>query len=220
MDLEFGDLKRKVIRILADDIVEPDYGETVGGTVYSADTLKDAICAALDAITVRIWKSQTEDIDGGESEYDAPDDAIGIEGIYDKTVGSFLPMMGLRANKNTLVGVETNAWIDYPEGTIAFVNILGTDGAKIYYSASWTKPVDDDDALEPPESTVTALVLFAASYCLLNKATGSANIRQFDTKVDSGQPTDNPLKDMSDFFLRRFELELQRIPTRQKGITQ
>lgn len=220
MDLVFGDLKKKVIRILYDEIVEPDYGEAVGGSIFDADLLGDAICAALDAITVRVWRSETESIDGGASEYDAPDDAIGIEGVYDKTVGLFLPQMGLQANRNTITGIESNAWIDYPEGTIAFVNELGDNGATIYYSASWAKPVDDDEELEPPASTVTALVLFAASYCLLQQASGSANIRQYNTKIDAGLPTDIPAKDMSDFFLRRFELELQRIPTRQKGITQ
>jgi hypothetical protein len=220
MDASLEDIKRKVILVLADEAQEVDYGESLGGGTYPAELLKDAVCAALDAITVRIWKSATEEIEGEVTEYETPEDLLSVEGILDVTSGTFLPQVNLMANKHRLIGIETNAWMDYPEGTITFVDEIGASGAILYYSAYWSKPEDDDDSLEPPEGTITAIVMYAASYCLLNQASGSANIRQFATKIDAGAPTDIPAKDMADFFLRRFEIELQRLPARQKGILQ
>ena len=220
MEATLAEIKEKVIRVLADEVMTGEYGEPLSGAIFSADLLLDAICAALNAITVRVWKSEIVTIDGGVTEYEMPGDLLGIEGVYDLATGLFLPQMCLKANMNTIIGIERNAWTNYPEGMLTFVNELDGDGATLYYSATWTKPEEDNNLLDPPESTTTAIILYAASYCLLNQASGSANIRQYATKIDAGQPTDIPAKDMSDFFLRRFNLELQGLPTRQKGIVQ
>lgn len=220
----FFQLKEKVIRLLADEIAEEswnDYSGVTQGTGFEAPLLKDAIHAALDAITIRFWKSATFDVDGLAEEVsgeDMPDDLLSVEGVYDKTSGYFLPKLSFIANKTSLIGIESNAWTNYPENTITFVNALGDDGALIYYAATWDKPEGEDDLITTPECAITALALYAASYCLLNQAAGSANLAQYRTKVDSGAPTDIPAKDMSDFFLRRFELELQRLPSLERGV--
>jgi hypothetical protein len=97
--------------------------------------------------------------------------------------------------------------------------VLGDDGATVYYSAYWAKPEDDEEALETPDIATAALTMFAASYCLLNSASQASSIRQFGTKVDSGKPTDNPLEQSSTYFMKRFEIELQRIPPSLKGMS-
>jgi hypothetical protein len=125
--------------------------------------------------------------------------------------------MNLQANEQSLIGVAGNAWSLFPHGKISFINDLGESGAKVYYSSVWNKPEAPDEVIESPESSTIAICLYAASYCLLNKSAGSADIRQYNTKVDSGAPTDIPQKTMSDFFYRRYELELQRLPSMEKG---
>jgi hypothetical protein len=109
------------------------------------------------------------------------------------------------------------SWVEYPEGHIAFMQPLSTSGAKLYYSGMWAKPALDADSIEAPAITHVGIVLFAASYCLLSKASASANIRQYNTKVDSGIPIHNPEAEMSTYFLRRFEAEMNRHPSRAKG---
>jgi hypothetical protein len=109
------------------------------------------------------------------------------------------------------------SWVEYPEGHITFMQPLSTSGAKLYYSGMWAKPALDADSIEAPAITHVGIVLFAASYCLLSKASASANIRQYNTKVDSGIPIHNPEAEMSTYFLRRFEAEMNRHPSRAKG---
>lgn len=220
MDITFDVAKAKVIHLLADDVVagSDEYGGgPLYGQSYSAELLKDSIHAALDAITIRMWKPLTFDIGGGLNYKVLPDGFLSVEGVYDLTDAIYLPQMSLIANQESLLGIEANAWSLYPHGRISFINDLGEDGATVYYSSTWSKPEAPDDVLEPPESSITAICLYAASYCLLNKAAGSADIRQYNTRVDSGNPNDIPQKTMSDFFYRRFELELQRLPTMEKG---
>jgi len=219
MDTIFSDAKLKVLRLLNDEEdVTGDYGSALSGATYSAALLKDAIHAALNAITKRIGKPSVLALDADYVPGDLPDDLITIEGVYDNLVGMFLPKIFMTADKaNMISSVSSNAWTDFPNGFITFVNDLPDEGATIYYTAGWDKPVDDDDFLEPPAYALYAIVLYAASYCLLQEASGSANVRQFQTKVDSGNPTDIPAKDMSDFFLKRYEIELQNLPAQERG---
>ena len=79
------------------------------------------------------------------------------------------------------------------------------------------EPEEDDDAIEAPSIAAICIVLYAASYVLLGDTNSSASIRQFNTKVDSGLHGDIPAKVVSDFLLKRFENELQRIPMMEKG---
>jgi hypothetical protein len=220
MDTTFGELKRKVLRLLADEAQEVGSGEgPLGGATYGADLLQDAVHAALDAITSKVWKLSVVDIEGAVSEAALPSDVINVDAVYDYELGLFIPRMQTQIG-TPLVNTTGNAWLLYPANEITFVNTLGSDGATIYYGSSWGKPVQDDDVLEPPSTALVCLILFAASYCLVPDAVSSASIRQFNTKVDSGQPTDIPARVISDFLLGRFERELQRLPMMERGRTQ
>jgi len=219
MDTTLYKAKSMVMRLLSDDEdTESDYGAPLSGGTYNADLLVDAIHAALNAITKRIGKPSIFTVEADYTPGDIPEDLISIEGVYDNLKGLFLPKIAMHADRGVMISSETdNAWTDYPSGSITFVNDLPEEGATIYYSAGWDKPVDDDDFLEPPAYTLYAIVLYAASWCLLQQASGSADVRQFTTKVDAGKPTDIPAKDMSDFFLKRYEIELQNLPSQERG---
>jgi len=219
MNTTFSLAKLMVLRLLNDEEdPDSDYGAPLTGATYTAELLRDAIHAALNAITKRIGKPSVFTVEADYTPGDIPEDLISIEGVYDNLKGLFLPKISLRADKGVMISSETdNAWTDYPSGSITFVNDLPEEGATIYYSAGWDKPVDDDDFLEPPAYTLYAIILYAASWCLLQEASGSANVRQFTTKVDAGSPTDIPAKDMSDFFLKRYEVELQNLPAQERG---
>jgi hypothetical protein len=215
MAITFSEMKEKVIRVLGDIVVggssggDPTHGET-----YDALLLKDGIHAALDAITIRRWKPSFLDVDGGSDSESLPDDLIDVEAVLDITQNMFLERVSMQATRGLAQGFYL-----YPSGTITFTSVLGDDGATVYYSAYWAKPEDDEEALETPDIATAALTMFAASYCLLNSASQASSIRQFGTKVDSGKPTDNPLEQSSTYFMKRFEIELQRIPPSLKGMS-
>jgi hypothetical protein len=213
--ITFGELKEKIIRVLGDIVVPgTSGGEPTRGETFEAAILKDGVHAALDALTIRRWKPSSFDVDGGSVSEDLPDDLIDVEAVLDITENIFLERTSMQATHGL-----ANGFYLYPAGTITFTTALGDSGATVYYSAYWLKPEDDEETLESPEIATTALTMFAASYCLLNSASAAASIRQFGTKVDSGKPTDNPLEQSSTYFMKRFEIELQRIPPSQKGMS-
>lgn len=208
-------LKGKIIRMLADEILADS--SPLAGSQTDASLLLDAIHAALDAISIRIWKPSVFAIEEVGDKFELPTDLIEIEAVRMVTTGAILPRAPFRAGE-FLGAIQDNSWMTYPRGYISFLNDLDASGAIIYYSASWTKPAGDNDVIEAPDTCIAALTLFAASHCLLSRAAGSGDVRQYATKVDSGNPTDNPILDLSHAFLKRFEYCLQQIPQMQKGI--
>jgi len=216
MDITFAQLKLKVIRALSDETLD----ETpLGGATYSADLLKDGIHAALDAVSSRIWKPSVSETEGDIDEFELSADTLDVEAVYEKTLGIFLPRISMRVGMS-LSSSSGNGWLLYPNNKLTFINSVGSLGCTVYYSSWWAKPDKEADFIEAPAQTLTCLILYASSFCLLADSTSSASIDRFKTKVDSGAPTDNPAKEMSDFFLRRFEFELQRLPQMEKGRTQ
>jgi hypothetical protein len=215
MDTKFGDLKRKILLLLAD---EADEESPVGGGTYSAALLQDAVHAALNAICQRVWKSSVAVTEEDVSTFGLPSDVIDVEAVYDTKLGIFIPRIQMQVGQ-AFGHPNGNAWHLFPSGTLAFINNV-IDGATVYYSARWAKPTRDNDLLEPPDSALTCLILYSASYCVLTDIASSGSIRQFNTKVDSGVPTDIPAKVVSDFLLARFEIELKRVPMGEKVRTQ
>ena len=108
-------------------------------------------------------------------------------------------------------------FLEFPEGKITFSKAPSTDGIKLYYAAVWNKPADDTDVIDVPDVYLTAVSLYAAAYSLLNKATSAAQIRQYNTKTDSGTPEQNPSQRQADYLLKWFETEMNRHPVDIKG---
>ena len=225
--MNYGSLKSRLLRILGDTPIvlgaadeETGIFTPIHGSQYDADLLLDAICAALDAITVRIWKQVTVAYAGGVGIRTCllPSEFIAVEGVYDNHYQVFIPRIDLRADR-TLFDVWANAWFEYPTGTLQFMNDI-QNGVTLYYASHFTDPsiIDtadyngyddvtgitiDDFVMDFPDIAINAVVMYSASYCLNQKAVRSAGIRQFNTKVDSGQPGDNTEQKMADHFLRR-----------------
>lgn len=211
-----ADLKYEIIRHLGDEIAE-DVDPIEGSGVTTAELL-GGIQAALRAVTVRLWKPATLDIavdEAGIGSVSVPADLISVEAIYDETNNIFLPRL-IFTPGNPLIQDEQNAWIDYPSGSITFLSKI-TSGGTVYYSAHWAVPALDTDTIEAPLIAMSYLTLYATSYILLGKASAQAEIRQYATKVDSGNPIMLPAKELSNYFLQRAEIELKSLPNMVKG---
>lgn len=254
--MDVATMKAKVVRLLGASISLDENGVPVSpikSEVYSSALLIDGINAALDAITVKIWKPSLTVILGplgtpeesspgltqigsvgmvlpngplGSIQADLPSDLIDVESVWSKRFGTFIPKTILRVGKY-MENVWGNAWFLYPLGKITFLADLNSEEKMtVFYSAYWTHVSESDEEadlsgntiqLEPPGIALEALSLFAASYCLLSQANQTAMIRQYDTKVDSGTPIQNPIKEMSQYLLSRYQYELDKLPKMDKG---
>jgi len=217
MTTTFLQVKQEILRLLDDEVVTGSSPMAV--QAISAALMQDAVNAALESITTRIWKRSTftittETTPTATRQYTLPSDVIDIEAIYDANVGQFIPRLELRVGSAFASG-GGNAWLPYPSGSITFTADV-EDTITGYYAGAWTQPTGDTSVLDIPDAAIIAIVFFAASYCRLPSAASAANIRQYNTKVDSGQPTDNPVAEFSDFLLKRYEIELARIPMMQR----
>jgi len=220
MSTTFGTLKTRALLLLGDDVVVTGTGGSAitSGSNNSADLLTAAVAAALDAILPWYWKRKTLALTGGSTVYGLASDHWRMEAVLDLQSGKFLPTVLPSVSNSWGEGyMDNNGWLEYPSGSITFSASIPTDGATIYYHALWVKPVYDTDNLEVPDFLVAALCFYVASYCCVPKAYNSANIRQYGTRVDSGTPEDNPLMSMSNNYMKRFELEMSRVPISARG---
>ena len=207
-----AELKLEIIRLLGEE-QGSTYPEPIAGTNTTSEMLLDSIRAALLSLSTRYWKSQVLEVEDEASDVETPDDLVAIEGVWDNELHMFIPRMFIEVSAQTY---EQNSWSEYPDGYITFSTELASGGL-VYYSAHWALPTQDYDEIEAPNMCLTFLSLYATSFCLLQKANGQAELRQYATKVDSGTPIMLPAKDMSDYFMRRAEISLQLLPHKQKG---
>jgi hypothetical protein len=205
------ELRERIYRVIADP----------SASQFSSDLVDDGIRAALEAVLPWVFKKSVEtfDGDGVEASYDLPEDCYRVVAVFDESSGTYIPQNTMSANTSPGENIVSNQdWMEYPHGEISFANPI-EDGKTItvHYGAIWEAPVDDDDDIEAPTWLHRALVYYAASYALLEKASSSSNIRQWNVQIDSGTPIMNPMRDMSTYFLERFRIEMERVPAVAKG---
>jgi hypothetical protein len=75
----------------------------------------------------------------------------------------------------------------------------------LFYYAYWPTPSGDDDAIIVPRWARQALTFYVAAMALLRKSIGFAKIRQWNTRTDSGKPTDEPLMPEVEFLLGQYK---------------
>jgi hypothetical protein len=75
----------------------------------------------------------------------------------------------------------------------------------LHYLAYWPIPSGDASSITVPRWARQALVFYISAMALLRKSVGFAKIRQWNTRMDSGRPTDEPLMPEVEFFLRQYK---------------
>lgn len=208
----YGELRGRIYRMVED----PDRES------YLADAFLDAITSAHDAL-LPFWPQAKIDTITAVSEtktYALPDDTYEVEAIVDSSTGEVLPQASLYAG--AFLGQQVaapNDWAMYPAGSVTFFK-APSNNLDLYYSAFWTKPTEDtedEDDLEPPDFLITAMTYYGAGYMITPPAVSITEIRQFNQKVDSGQPEHNPMKKASDWLMSRFLAEMTRLPAYRKS---
>lgn len=200
----YGDVRGRVLRLLKDET----------GSQFSSELVYDSVLAAHRAILPWVPKFQTATYtSSGSDVFALPSDIYRIESVQDDS-GVFLAKATMAPSiQNT--SLRKNVWIDYPTNHISFVSeVPAGDNFTVYYQAYWTEPSSGSDSLiEVPRHAEVGLVYYACAHTLLSKSTAAASLRQFNNKVDSGTPTDNPVKDMVELFMARFHQEMKTMPS-------
>jgi len=214
MATTLGELRSRILRLLGD----PE------GAGYSGDLLLDGIVAAMEAILP--WMPKTARTlftgDGNTVIYALPSDLYETEAVVVNLSGEVLPRSVLSpGQKLGLYSTNVNQWIEYPSGSMTFAKALRTGEVyDLYYLARWTKPTTtslDSEVLETPDVALTGLTIYAAAYVILPTAIGVSELNPFKTRVDSGNPTHNPMQDTALYLLDLFAKEMNRHPKHQKA---
>lgn len=206
----FSELKGRVLRLLGDPL----------GEGYSNELITDAIDAAQLAILPWMPKTAKTSLTAGNDVYALPTDFYAVEAVVIQQTGEIVPQAIFAPGNfhgDNISG--NNDWIEYPAGSLTFSKELPGD-YDLYYLAVWTPldtDVDDDYVLEPPNASMTGLALYSAAYALQPQAVNTAEVRQFNTRVDSGNPEHNPLQDAALYLLKLFQNEMNRHPKYQRA---
>lgn len=196
---------------------------TPDGTGYEDALILDAISMAFDAILPWIPKTVTTTFtgDGSTTSFVLPSHLYELEAIVDEQ-GEVLPRAILAVGQH--IGTRSdniNDWLEYPSGSVTFSKPLSTDEVyTVYYLAHWNKPTADTDkaaSMEPPEIATIGIVLYASAYAIFPAAVGASEIRQFNTRIDSGTPEQNPMQKTALYILDLFQKEMSRHPKHQKA---
>jgi len=201
----YEELQLRVYQLLGDELQQ--------GT--SEELYLDAIQAAHDAILPWIPKTATDTVDKGSGVYTLPTDCYTVEAVVVDSTGEILPNALLSPGTYRGANISgTNDWIEYPYGSLSFSKERG-ETYTLFYLATWTKPDESTqptDPIEPPDHAVIGMALYAAAYAMLPQSVGSSEIRQFNQRIDSGNPEHNPLQKSATFFLSLFRDEMNRHP--------
>lgn len=206
----FGELKNRILRMLGDP----------NGEGYSDELLLDAVQAAQLAILPWMPNPSTTEFAAGSTVYELPDDFYAVEAVVVHSTGEILPQAIFAPGNYHGANISgTNDWIEYPAGSITFSKELG-GVYDLYYLATWTELDEhtvDSFVLSAPAQSIVGMVLYGAAYALQPQAIGTAEVRQFATRVDSGNPEHNPLQDSATYLLKLFVNEMNRHPKYQRS---
>lgn len=228
MTITLGDFKAWVVAALGSQ-------EDV---TYTDELIFDGLCLALDAIMPWVPNQKVVTLTSGSGpEIALPDDCYYPEVVVDLEAGLVLERVTLSPGKGRPKAGESKSsaydWMEYPRGYIHFSvtpetgqvaydeygQPIATSGSgrefSLYYQAYWSKPTskDDDSFILPmPSMALNGVLYWTCAHCVIPGAATSAQIRQFNTKVDSGVPTDNALENIAKFLRQLFVEEMNRLP--------
>jgi hypothetical protein len=112
--------------------------------------------------------------------------------------------------------------MEYPRGSLYLSRVLDQGhGIRVYYTAYFNKPETKDNLdfeLETPRYAFAGMLYWACAHCVIPFSTSAAQVRNWNQKIDSGKPTDNPLEANARFYRQLFIDEMTRVPKIAGGV--
>lgn len=213
MSLTYAQFSLKVSRLISDPNQE----------IYSEEIIHDATCSAHDAILPWVpFYGETELTAGSDGDlFVLPEDVYDIQAVQIVETGKFIPKATL-ANGTVRGNTQSeNDWIESPRGYISLsYPLTESDLLKIYYLAHWPKPplpTSSSFVIRVPSMAHQGMIYYTASIVLTSVIVDTATLGPFKTRIDSGTPQHNPMKDVSDWFRQLWLQEMKLMPPYQKA---
>lgn len=207
-------LKNQVRRILRDTTPTKYRWQEEDLLDYAAWTL-DALCSHTAIATATSFT-----LDNITTQFILPDnlyesiDRSGLVYADDGTTKAYLVPVKYNYITKANSGYYVNGIGNRTLNIISPKTVNGTLNVK--YFAVYPHPLVDEDELQTPNWATAAIVFRMASYALDPFAGRRANIAQWNTRDDSGRPTDNPLAEQSQIFYEAWLKELSNYPIQQR----
>lgn len=159
------------------------------------------------------------DGDGSTLEFDLPEDFLADYAVYWNDEEEFLEPAdfkpGIRwdwdATDDTY---RQHGYILWPATklTVFHAPETGVGNLKLYYWGLYTDVAALTDTIEPPVWSHEALLFYTLALSLVPTFQDTATIRQWNQRVDSGRPVDNPLLDAFEALIKQYHETLSLWP--------
>lgn len=157
---------------------------------------------------------------GSSADITMPDDYIELYAVFSKEENLLLephdlvPGMSWESASTTDPDYEPHGYIEWPYATVHLFHVPAADveAVEIWYFAQYGAVSGSSSTIEPPRWAHEALLCYAAAMSFLPKLADASFLNEYKTRVDSGNPVQNPLKDAHDLFLKRYEYLLKDRP--------
>lgn len=212
MATTYAQLVNRIARIVSDPDVE----------TYAEDIYHDAVCAAHDAVIP--WLPNYKSVilsasSGSGGVFALPSDVYDIQSVRVGT-GKYLPRATIAAGTARSVSSVDFDWIENPRGYLSLSSEDIEDDVTVNYLAYWPKPptpASTSFQILVPECGHMGLIYYAAAIVVTPVIVDISTLGPFKTRVDSGTPEMNPMKDTSEWFRTLFLQEMKMMPPYQKA---
>jgi len=207
MSLTWGTLKAQIARRLND----------ADHRTYSEALLRDLVNDALVAFAAsHTGMASTFSIEGdGETyEFDLPDNLVDEEGagvyaVYWKE-GQWLSRLEYFPGQDWPSTSRTTSsspvgYVLWPQDKISFTRVP-TDGQDItvYYVAYYPEAENDNSTILVPRWAREAIKYYVLAGALEPGSTKAGKLRQYQSRRDAGDPEDNPLLRLAQYYKQRY----------------
>lgn len=163
--------------------------------------------------------------DGSATEFDLPSDFLEVYAVYWDDEGMFLEPRDYKpgiiwdmdsADETT----RPYGFIKWPADKLTLFHApeAGTGNVTLYYWGLYSDVSGPTDTLEPPVWSHEALILYTIALSLVPDLQNTAAIRQWNQRVDSGRPVDNPLLQSFDKIMQAYHETLSLWPKQNRAI--
>lgn len=210
MAITYSDLVGRISRLVSDANLE----------TYSEEIYHDAVCAAHDAVLPWLPNYCSVTLTSGSSGlYELPDNVYDIQAVQIGT-GQYISRSTLAAGTTRYDSSTDCDWIENPKGYLSISYTEITDPVTVHYLGYWSKPplpTSSTFVIRVPMCGHMGLVYYAASIVVTPVIVDISTLGPFKTRVDSGTPVMNPMKDTSEWFRQLFLHEMKMMPPYQKA---
>jgi hypothetical protein len=215
------DLKNRCLRLLQDTARD--------AATYTDEDMVDYVNSALVDVAAHTARKKTQEIvlEEPATTLSMPDDfmangpvAIQVQGLYWQLWQPITWHPDETLPTPYSFSLSSNAYYEWPKGTLNFLWLVPANTKlRLQYYAYWEEVEDDSSVFTFRHRwLIDALQWNILSKACLKIALQAANLRQYNIKVDSGVPEDNPMLKVSREFYRKFLDKLAENPPQDRSL--